>query len=256
LTWHDTSDGYAVFFNRDERSARKPGVAPARRRRGVTRFLSPLDGDRGGTWIAVNEYGLTVCLLNGFPAQSQDLDAAGEFKTRGSIPLTAIECASSAEVARRLRACSLECFRPFVLVTFEPGGAGLTARWSGAMLEIDDGRPPRRPLVSSSFFTEEVRSSRVAVFESLRREQPGQAPTDLHLAFHRSHRPERGPHSPCMHRADASTVSFSHIEVSATEVQFHYTGNSPCRGLPQVPAGVLTRSAAEPSQARSPGHGQ
>jgi len=248
LTWHDTLDGYEVFFNRDERRARKPAVPPAVRRRGDTRILSPLDGDCGGTWIAVNEHGLTVCLLNGFPAQSPDTAAGDGYTSRGSIPLTAIECASSAEVARTLRACSLDCFRPFVLVAFEPGGVGLTARWSGATLEIDHGRPPLRPLVSSSFFTEEVRSSRIAVFESLQRERAGDTPTELHLAFHRSHRPERGPHSPCMHRADASTVSFSHIEVGGAEVRFRYTASSPCRGLPEAPVVLPTRSAGEPSR--------
>jgi len=248
LTWHDKPDGYAVFFNRDERRARKPGLPPAMRRTGNTRFLSPLDGNCGGTWIAVNQHGLTVCLLNGFPANGLDADAGGEYTTRGSIPLTAIECASSAEVARTLRARSLGSFRPFVLVTFEPGEQGLTARWSGADLEIDDGRPQRPPLVSSSFFTEEVRHSRVAVFESLRHERSGDDPSELHLEFHRSHRPERGPHSPCMHRADASTVSFSHIEVDAAQVRFHYTGDSPCRGLPGSPVAMLTRSAGEPSR--------
>ena len=247
LTWHDTPDGYAVFFNRDERRARKPALAPAVRQRRDTRFLSPVDGDGGGTWIAVNEHGLTVCLLNGFPAEPVDTDAGGEYTTRGSIPLTAIECASSADVARTLRARSFDCFRPFVLVTFEPGGGGLTARWCGSALEIEDGRPRQRPLVSSSFFTEEVRNSRIAVFESLQLERPAAPPAELHLAFHRSHRPERGPHSPCMHRPDASTVSFSHIEVGAAEVQFHYTGNSPCRGLPERPVGLLKRSAGSPS---------
>jgi hypothetical protein len=114
---------------------------------------------------------------------------------------------------------------------------------------VRDRRPTEHPLVSSSFFTEEVRTSRVAVFRELNRE--GGVPLSAHLAFHRSHLPDRGPHSPCMHREDASTVSFSRVDVDAGAVRLHYVPHAPCRGLPEGPAAVLRRTV--PSSASASG---
>jgi len=65
--------------------------------------------------------------------------------------------------------------------------------------------------------------------------------TRLHLAFHASHEPSRGPLSTCMHRDDASTVSFSWIDVDRHGVRFHHVPNPPCRGLPSGPPIVLDR---------------
>jgi len=242
LTWHDRAAGYRVFFNRDERRERKPGLPPEVRESGGTRFIAPQDGDFGGTWIASNEHGLSVCLLNGFPAgAAAPARARTEFTTRGELPRLAIALASSAEVAAWLNAHDLTRFRPFLLVTFEVGGAGLVADWSGIALSIKCGRPVEQPLVSSSFYSEEVRRSRVAVFRDFERQSAGSAEPAMHLAFHASHRPAEGPHSPCMHRPDASTVSFSQVEVDARQVRFHYAPHSPCRGLPAGPGVRLAR---------------
>ena len=244
LTWHDEPGGYQTFFNRDERRERKPAIPPSVQRRGDTRFIAPLDGNFGGTWIAVNEFGLSVCLLNGFPPA--DLSAPTnrhDYTSRGHLTLTVIESPSAPRAAATLRELDLERFRPFVLVAFEPGDGGVLARWSGSSLELASGRPPLQPIVSSSFFTEEVRRNRLAVFRELQRECADWNPVELHLAFHRSHRPTAGPHSPCMHRPDASTVSFGRTQVDATHVRLHYTAGSPCRGTsPEPPIRLERRS--------------
>ena len=51
---------------------------------------------------------------------------------------------------------------------------------------------------------------------------------ERHRAYHRSHHPERGPYSPCMHRPDAKTVSYSEVTVSDEQVCFRYRPLSPC----------------------------
>jgi hypothetical protein len=249
MTWHDTTDGYHILFNRDESRQREPAEAPALRRAGTTRFIAPLDGDHGGSWIAVNEFGLSACLLNGFSAGDRPARKRIGFTSRGLLTLAAVEQPSAAGVSAWLAGVDPNDYRPFVLVVFEPAGGGLVARWSGRDLEVRDRRPTEHPLVSSSFFTEEVRTSRVAVFRELNRE--GGVPLSAHLAFHRSHLPDRGPHSPCMHREDASTVSFSRVDVDAGAVRLHYVPHAPCRGLPEGPAAVLRRTV--PSSASASG---
>ena len=39
--------------------------------RGVS-FVAPIDGDHGGSWIGVNQFGLTLCLLNRYDDLNAD----------------------------------------------------------------------------------------------------------------------------------------------------------------------------------------
>ncbi len=65
VSWLFSGDsGYDVFFNRDESRERKPALRPEIRESGAVRFVAPTDGDFGGTWLAVNERGVTVGVLN------------------------------------------------------------------------------------------------------------------------------------------------------------------------------------------------
>lgn len=241
LTWHDQLGGYRVFFNRDERRERKPAIAPAVYLRGDSRFLAPLDGDFGGTWIAANEFGVCACLLNGFPSPGAEAFAhRHDYTSRGHLTVSVIGHPTVERAAATLREMDMEPFRPFVLFVIEPGG-GLLARWSGRELRVTEKRPSGQPIVSSSFFTKEVRKSRVAVFREMRESPAATDPTQRHLAYHRSHAPARGPHSPCMHRPDASTVSLTQVSVDETRVRVEYTPGPPCREVALAPAAVLPR---------------
>lgn len=245
LTWFGTGDGYQLFFNRDERRERRSEVPPAVRTSAQTRFVAPLDGDFGGTWIAVNERGLALCLLNGFSAAGYDANPPPRaYTSRGMLPLSLIDSPSAANAAERVHALEPERFRPFLLVALEPGRGGFVARWSGSTLELENRPSTARPLVSSSFYTEQVRRNRASVFENLIAGHGPASRTEAHLAFHRAHVPCAGPHSPCMHRDDANTVSFSRVEVDAGEIRFHYVSHSPCKGLSQDPPIALPRRAA------------
>jgi hypothetical protein len=242
VTWFDESDGYQVFFNRDERRQRRPGLPPEVRRSGSTRFVAPLDGDFGGTWIAANEFGLTVCLLNGPAAAGEQPSLPPSASTsRGHVPLSVIEHRTTPGVRAALRPAGLARFRPFVLVLFDSIGTGLVAAWSGVELRVREGRPDGPPLVSSSFSTQEVRRNRAAVYHRMLRTHRGADRSRLHLAYHRSHDPTAGPDSPCMHRPDACTVSFTRVRVRPAEVRLDYCPHAPCRGLPRDPGIALPR---------------
>src|SRR5438309_2244805 len=54
------------------------------------------------------------------------------------------------------------------------------------------------------------------------------APADLYW-FHRSHGEEANAYSPCMHRGDAETVSFSWTVVTREEIRFTYSPAAPCQ---------------------------
>ena len=77
------AEGYDLLFNRDESLTRGPELGPEPSRQGGTTFLAPRDSDQGGTWLAVNDHGLTVCLLNGYvPSRGQ---APPSWRSRGLL---------------------------------------------------------------------------------------------------------------------------------------------------------------------------
>ena len=240
VSWLRRPEGYELFFNRDERRARRRAEPPALRRKGPSRFIAPLDGNFGGSWIAANQHGLSLFLLNGY-APTDPVEPEGGFTSRGLLLTGLADGRSAEQIERRLRRYELDRFRSFLLAVLEPSGGGLLARWSNGSLDVRGDLDACNPLVSSSFDGEEVRASRR---EQYRRMVGGAAEetAEAHLAFHESHAPERGPHSPCMHRPDAETVSFSHVRVDAQSVRFDYTPHSPCRGRPEPPPVTLARA--------------
>src|SRR5262245_8061057 len=72
VSWTPTREGYALRFNRDERRTRGPGLPPGMMEGDGVRFLAPTDADAGGTWIGVNQFGLTVGLLNRYHEAPHD----------------------------------------------------------------------------------------------------------------------------------------------------------------------------------------
>ena len=237
MSWLAGPGRYQLFFNRDERHERKPATPPEVRHRSGVSYLAPADGDFGGSWIAVNEHGLSLCLLNGPALPGDGGLPTGDRPSRGRIPIDLAASRGPAEAAQALREAELERYRPFLLVALAPDG-GMTGRWTGDRLELSLERPVDQPLVSSSFCTEEVRRNRISVFRKMQAADSGDA--EAHLAYHRAHDPEEGPYSPCMHRPDACSVSFSWIAVDARQVSFRYQPSPPCRGEPG-PAVTLPR---------------
>jgi hypothetical protein len=243
MTWLRTAGGYEVFFNRDERRSRKPAEPPRVLRAGVTRYVAPLDGDFGGSWIAANEHGLTLAVENGYT----DLDdvahePASGFESRGLLLISLVDARDSDEALRRIEAQDLHRFRSFLLTIFDARGTATLASWLSGTRNVETS--PSMPLVSSSFETLDVRRSRQELFRRMVERPAGAARAELHRAYHESHLPERGPRSVCMHRPEAETVSFSHVEVDAREVRFHYAPHSPCRGRPRGAAVTLPRGGA------------
>ncbi len=66
LTWHCHRDGYRLLFTRDELRSRARARPPAIRFLDGIAHVAPTDVDRGGTWIGVNEFGVTHCIVNTF----------------------------------------------------------------------------------------------------------------------------------------------------------------------------------------------
>ncbi len=220
-TWLRDDGGYHLFFNRDERRERKRAQPPVRSEAEGVSYLAPRDGDAGGSWLAVNEFGLSVALLNYYQAPVLNSPVAGAFVSRGQLVTALVTAASLAEVDRRLSALDLLAYRPCTLLILVPSSVALFG-WDGTLLRRLP-EPETRMLSSSGFDAAGAERSRRELLASV---APNSA--DALRRFHASHQPQRGAFSPCMHRHDASTVSFSEVRVTPRRVSFKYADGPPC----------------------------
>jgi hypothetical protein len=225
VSWLHEGSGYQLFCNRDERHTRGRAVPPQLHQRAGVNFIAPVDGDHGGSWIGVNEFGLSLCLLNRY----QD-EAAKPLQTpvsRGLLLTALMDSDSPVQLSRRTRQTELTRFQPFTLLALAPEMPSLLLHWTGRELLTDSNAEAQMPLTSSSCDTARVIECRQRQFAALT-QQAGKITADLLLNFHHSHEPERGPFSVCMHRADAATVSFSRIRIADGAIQFDYLSAAPC----------------------------
>lgn len=223
VTWVRRPDGYDLLCNRDERLTRLRATGPeAREVRGL-RTISPADGDFGGTWITVNELGVTLALLNAYGDDVAEPPAG--WTSRGLLLADLADSDDALDARRRILDRDLSVFRPFLIVIATPHRSPTQVRWSGRSLEVDgDVRPP---IVSSGGDERAARDARREQLETLLRtaRRPNLA---LLEGYHRSHEPERGPLSVCVHAEDAATVSLSVVSVREAMIAFRYEAGSPC----------------------------
>jgi hypothetical protein len=229
VTWIARAGGYEVFMNRDELHTRGEAFLPdeiTSEVRSPVRRIAPVDRDAGGSWIAVNEYGLSVCLLNHYPAESSEFSPEEDraFESRGKLVLELSVARSSDEAARLLNRRDLARYRPFTLLLFDPEGPPRLRRWDGTG-EIVSSNGPAPPVSSSSYDSAAVVSARRETYQRI---VGGRPDPDRLTRYHRSHIPDRGPYSVCMHREDGGTKSLTRVVVTPTEVTTHYHAGPPC----------------------------
>jgi hypothetical protein len=223
LSWLVNTQGYEVFFNRDEQRNRAKATTPFYDN--VTDSLMPIDPQGGGTWIAVNANGITLCLLNNYQAAAKITKK--NHKSRGSLIPLLLKFKTHDEILQSLYRIKLKDFLPFWLCIFpqdfkKDNESMNCYQWDGNILTVEKSE---QPLVSSAVCLAEVQDQRHSLFNKT--VQPI-SDTEQHLSFHSSHLPEKGKFSVCMHRQDAHTQSLSHIVVGHTIV-FRYHAGAPCK---------------------------
>jgi uncharacterized protein with NRDE domain len=223
VSWLRQTDGYELFFNRDELRTRRPAQPPAPREQAGVRYLAPTDGDKGGTWLGVNEYGLAVGVLNRY---QDPFDRAQDYDSRGWLVRDRMACRNPDDVANKLAQQDLTRFPPFTLLALAPGRAAFIVHWNGQKLWLEPDADALMPLSSSSYRAPEVIAARREQFRELA--ASNKLTSEFLRRFHHSHAPAAGPFAVCMHRDDAQTVSFSHVKVGAKRIEFAYQPGPPC----------------------------
>lgn len=229
VSWLHQPTGFLLLSNRDEKRTRKPALPPRIAIRDGVRYISPTDGDHRGSWIAVNEFGLAITLLNGNVQGKSKPD-----RSRGLLVLDWVTARTSLAIAELFEAATLTCYAPFTVAVLHPGHKTQIHRWNGKKKTTLESPESNMPLTSSSLDPAGAQVHRRMEFRRLL-SQSGQVDEKLLRQFHTSHgAAEPSALTVCMHRDDAETVSFARIQVDTTAVRFFYSPSAPCKNASGV----------------------
>lgn len=220
LSWKPQHSGYLLLFNRDESRLRPPALPPLVHQHKNIKFLSPTDTECGGTWLLVNEHGISTALLNNYAATeaSPGMDDSNR-SSRGMLPLACANYADVAGVMAHLQAMNLDTYPPFHLVAMDAGEA-MVFSWDGKGYRLKSLNPLGGMLTSSAYNSAGIVLSRRQLFTDMVGEMASAKVEQLD-AFH-CYRSDDGASGIRMLRDDACTHSISHITVSVPDQIIRY----------------------------------
>ena len=223
--------GFFLAMNRDERKSRPQAAPPRRRKNGARVSLYPSEKS-GGTWIGINDAGLMLALINWYAKPQKD---AGQ--SRGIVIPVLLGARDLGEMAAALKKLPLLQLNPFRLIAISAHERGIQEwRWDGARLASKRHGWTRRHWFSSGYDEALVNRRRKPLVRAIAEQR------DTIRQLHRSHAPERGPFSICMHRDEAKTVSYTEVAVSKKEARLRYAAGAPCTKKMGTPRALpLTR---------------
>src|SRR3954447_21784836 len=108
--------GYALGMNRDEKLTRVSALPPQQMRLGNCEALFPSEPN-GGTWIGVNDRGITLALINWYSVQER---ASGKVVSRGDIVRRLLAQESFEAMGEILAGQPLRSVNPFRLIGVSP----------------------------------------------------------------------------------------------------------------------------------------
>ena len=238
LSFIPVEGGFHLLMNRDEQRSRITALPPRLHPCGNLRAIYPSE-QGGGTWIGVNEAGLCAALLNWY---SKPPLADRPAFSRGLIIPTLLAAQNREEASFLLRSLPLGKLDPFRLFLFHNGEQGVTSLSSdGRDLDAVNFQWKRSHWFSSGYDEPEAARIRGITAERATAQRDAGSLTWLQR-LHRSHDPEEGPFSICMHREAACSVSMTEVCISKTKATLTYHTGSPCRGSEGVKLGIALRN--------------
>jgi hypothetical protein len=214
---------FYLAMNRDEKFTRFTALPPAIVDLAGRRAIYPRE-PKGGTWIAANDAGVCIALINWHRIERQPVRSIA---SRGQVVRALAAKSSAEEIAAGLAALPLRRLRPFRLITIIPSERTVT-EWCWNLNRLSTHKHPwkSRHWFSSGLDEPKAELERSRVCESAQRQRSIGSLRWLRR-LHRSHSPERGPFSICMHRSDAATVSYTEVAVSKQRATMRYK-SGPC----------------------------
>jgi hypothetical protein len=218
--------GYCLGMNRDEKLTRPTGLPSKKKRVNGRAVISPSEPG-GGTWIAVNDHGATLALINWYSISAR---VNGHAVSRGEV-VNSVSATMSPDFAETaLRELPLNRINPFRLIGVFPATSEIVEwRWDLKQLVRKSLHWHTQQWISSGFDEPTAQRVRGRTFR-LARQQTSAGSLNWLRRLHRSHSPHSGPFSTCMHRTDAATVSYTEVSTTARKATMRYYAGAPCQG--------------------------
>ena len=231
--------GYALAMNRDEKLARVAGLPP---KRSIIsgRAVLALSELGGGTWIALNDGGATLALINWYAITAR---VKGETVSRGRVVNATCAALKPIEAESALAELPLKRINPFRLIGIFPATHEIVEwRWDLKKIAKSNGPWKAQQWISSGFDEPTAQRVRSQTFQcALQQKSAGKLSWLRRL--HHSHTPVCGPFSTCMHRADAATVSCTMVAVYPKKavMSYHSAPLCQCIDLPPKAGHIIGR---------------
>ena len=226
VTFIARKTGYALGMNRDEQLSRVVGLPPAKKTINGCALLAPSEPG-GGTWIALNDAGITFALINWYSITAR---VKGETVSRGKVVNAACAAKTPDVTAATLARLPLQRINPFRLIGVFPVTSEIIEwRWDLKNLARQKHQWQNQQWISSGFDEPAAQRVRSRTFRAaLKQNSVGNL--DWLRRLHRSHTPQSGPFSTCMHRTGAATVSYTEVAIFRTKALMNYHVGSLCIG--------------------------
>jgi hypothetical protein len=224
VTFIARKHGYALGMNRDEKLTRVQALPPAHHELNGRAALFPSEPG-GGTWIGVNEAGVTLALINWYSVPAR---VRANPVSRGLVVRSALASDTASQLDEDLGTFASNRTNPFRLIGVFPNDRQVIEwRWNLRCVERIEHHWKSNTWISSGFDESGAEKTRRDTFRCA---TEGRAVQNLRWLrkLHSSHAPSRGPYSHCMHREDAATVSYTEITVSGSAARMAYLSGSPC----------------------------
>jgi hypothetical protein len=217
--------GYYVGMNRDEKLTRPTGLPPKKMNVDGHAVISPSE-PCGGTWIAVNDHGATFALINWYSVKAR---TGRHPLSRGEV-VNSVSAATSPDFADdAIAGLPLSRINPFRLIGVFPTASEIVEwRWNLKQLVRKNLPWKSQQWISSGFDEPTAQHERNKTFQRAMR-QHSFGSLDWLRRLHRSHLPQTGPFSTCMHRTDAATMSYTEVTVSSRRASMRYHAGASCQ---------------------------
>ncbi|MFC3853579.1 NRDE family protein [Salinispirillum marinum] len=229
LSWQHHQGTLNIVFSRDERRSRIAAEPPMVFNEGGREILAPHDPEGDGFWLATNDQGLTICLLNDYAAEQQHRTTMAT-QSRGRLVRSLSACATPMAVRSLLQNTAPMDFAPCVVFVFWQTQEPLCWRWSAQAWS--ETVAPSSPFSTSSLLPQWIPLLRRYFFSRWATELQGwRIWTPEHqLQAHCQRHGWMPWASVAMNRRDRATVSLTRIQVQPGLTRMEYWPGTPVPG--------------------------
>jgi hypothetical protein len=218
ISFIPNSQGFYLGMNRDESLRRPVALPPEVHRTGNHCSIYPSELG-GGTWIGVNDLGLTLALVNWHPVPTRQ---ENRVVSRGVVVRTLLTADNIDQSYRAFDALPLRQMAPFRVIAIAVRDRSVAEfRWNQDLLVAMKRHWITQHWFSSGFDESIVQAKRAQICKS-EWEKSGAGTLQWLRALHQSHVPEPSPFSICMHSENAATVSYTEIALENSQGIMRY----------------------------------